>query len=727
MRLRVQSLRYSSGFIRRHIGLNLAVSALGAVASLLFGKAAGSEGANLVLLGAGTFCLLLLVLSPTLMSTLAVIEDFMRLSRVDTALLGGLTWHPDISISGLDLPVVLTEGDQNQTVAVTLQYKPLVTSYRGSLAGIAELWSEPPLLDFPAEEFLLSPDEPEQRVEFGLNSKAFGNAALGEMLKRSRGTIPEDGRLTCELGLRIETPWEVRTVHGTPERRKVELSLGTIGVQLIDARRWVERMASDRYLTVLPNDLAFNPVLTTSDAPGLGTNVVVATQSWHAAIQRNEPEAQFLLLVAARLLALQVATDPDPVIEDETDGSHEPLGGAPAAAGAAAGADPDAGALADKARAAQRADLDTDGLRIELRRRTAEALEEIRRAGIARRASEWGSGATQTYRVMIQDLGEASGLEDDAVLALTLLGFGDRTTGGQGRHVLIADKRAEGGPARNESSLHLDANVFGPHLISRIVDQRRQRPNFANCIAVTLPAGADPSVAGGFGQEPPTVEEIRNLLSDLAAVLQSSQVVTSGFYVQPQPVTKHFWLDLVLCSSVLEAAGLTEQVQRAALGTAHAVSVVKRSAGLSIVNCCAPDGQTSDHRFAPLRLLPSQSWRDVPIWPGRYRTATHKWDIDVPPEARGDSVIISALSNDYQAFGQLIDVLTKDGRPISFVPFFGPIDPPDQSWGGLFTSASLTALPLLVWDRGRSMYIPSTSVKRYAALWTILERHERGS
>ncbi|MDQ6946905.1 MAG: hypothetical protein M3256_11705 [Actinomycetota bacterium] len=668
---------------------------------------AGADAGQTALLFGGTFFLVFVVVGPALLSTLSVIEDFMRLSRVDTALLGGgITWHPDLSITGIQLPARLIEGDRYQRIVVRMQYKPLVTTYRGAISGFAELRMDPPLLPFVKFPFILKPDCPESKMVFELDSTPFRSAALGQLLAEQR--LPATGEILCRLSLDIETPWELRTVPGNADKRRVTLELGTVKALMFNAERWAVRMANDGYLTILPNGLGFNPVLTSLSSPDVATNVVIASRRWYK--ERAQHEAAFLLEIAARLLALQIVTEPDPEIVHPDDDEEAP-------------AQDTAEALPDQQRARQQAicaDLAVPNLLAALSQQTEQAVEEMRTDGVARAASETLRGARQTYVVCTQDLGDAQAERSDNAMPLTLIGLcGDAP----GRHVLLSD------------DLRSPTEATESWPLTRLIDQRSaraiangQRPyeNFPSSLKVP------PVAMGTDGQTDPTgsapswttltVDGLYALLESIESVLRAAHVVTRGFYIQPQPVTQSHWLDLTATSNAISKNGLQQSARDAMLATLHMLKVASKATDITVYNCCTEASNTSDHRLAALRDIPAdcQGVRVVPV----VYDSTGRWGgIEEPT---GDSFVVSALSNDHEAFSALLDLVARHDRPTTFVPFFGPIEPTEASMGGLVASNTVHVLPLFVWDAGKSEYRSSMRSDHYRGMWTILRRHEGG-
>lgn len=707
------------GILKRRIAFDTTVAVFSAATTASFSKVAGASTVQAGYLFGGTFFLVGLLIAPALLSTLVVIEDFMRLSRVDTALLGGISWHPDLSITGLQLPSTIKEGDQNQRLVVTIQYKPLVTLYQGAISGTATLKLEPLLLEPIDMPFRLIPDEEESRIVFKLEPGPFRAEAIGQLIEEQQ--LPSSGQISCRLTLEIESPWELRTVRGAPNKRKVTLHLGSIKAELFNTGKWADRMARDGYLTVLPNGLAFNPVLTSSRSPDVATNVVIASRHWHQKYLEGETEAKFLLLIAARLLALQIATEPDPEIHNAIPNQSDP---AADDLNLKTNVSPDDTPPSDhqleetnEKGAALLADLEVLELRTCLATQASIALNEMRKADVARSASEALRGTKQTYVVETQHLVDDQLPGPTHAVPLSLLGLTDRV----GKHVLLS---AEPHPAVDDASDPWPLErAITPASASKIAAEQRPKDNFPNLLNVKPgpePADTDHPNLPFSWQTPSNVDGIDSLLGSIESVLQAAHVVTSGFYIQPQPVRQTHWLDLDATSHALAVHGLEASIRELVLATVRSLMNASRAKTSTIYNCCSAGGASSDHRLRALRDLSAAgpkervvhvTYQDNARWTGL-------------TEPIGDSFVISALSNDYTAFSSLLDYVARHKQPTVFVPLFGPIEPTHAAIGGLLTSRGVHVLPLFVWDNGESRYRASTRTEDYRGMWTILRRHE---
>lgn len=740
--------RFSHGILRRRLVEAIAVATVSGAATALVAVYAGSDGESAAALAIGVAMLVLLVIAPALLMTLDVVSDFVRLSSVDAALLGGLEWHPDLSVVGIEMPPIVTEGDPFQRVAITLEYKPLVTSYRGTLRGEARLVASPAVVSFardepdvPADDFSfeLSPDAPRQTITFCVEREPAALACLAGA--ETQRALASDGAVSSRLQLDITSDWDLRTVPGTPVSRTANLRLGLLHLHLLARAEWVDRMIRAGFITVLPNGLAFNPVITSDRAYGIGTNVVIAGRRWNDALARNEPEARLLLQVAARLLALQVVSEPDPDIleyrEDEAlpdppaalSQGHPGPNTAPAPPEAARPAAPNSVAHAIAA------DVDCEPLRKQLAIATRDAFSEMRRSGEFTAPVPTTDHRPHSYEVRVQDTGRSTSRLERGTPELSLIGLAEEA---DSRHLLVATSPT---PRHNVTlppvrSLDDVIDQTGAELIAY-----EQIPEyFPACRSIqesdSLAAGTavgspgdtshDESAGATAGSSaaatPPSsamgCDEIDAALEEIHAVFVRSHVVTTGFYIQPQPVIKHHWLDLRACSESIHASGLSDLVRSVVTSAVAAVARTHRSSGIRVYNCCAPGGDTSDHRFAPLREL-SDTDDVVGV---RYEASTRRW-LGVT-DGDGDAFVISALSNDQRAFGDLLNSVARRDRPATFVPFFGPIEPTAETLAGLAGSATVHVLPLLVWDASSSTYVPSTRAPRYQGLWTVLRRHE---
>ncbi|HEX8771323.1 MAG TPA: hypothetical protein VF711_11205, partial [Acidimicrobiales bacterium] len=119
---------------------------LAGIAAIAVGALTAASGDVILLISVIVLALTQIVLVPVLLSPAATLADFLRVASLDARLLAGINWHPELTLTLVEIPDVLYEGRSGQRIRVCLQYKALAIEHRGDIDGEVELIFDPPVI-----------------------------------------------------------------------------------------------------------------------------------------------------------------------------------------------------------------------------------------------------------------------------------------------------------------------------------------------------------------------------------------------------------------------------------------------------------------------------------------------------------------------------------------------------------------------------------------------------
>jgi hypothetical protein len=706
---------------KRGLATGLATGVLLAVVTLCITVATGNNPSISTLVVVTVIAVLalgLVGLLPPTISLLYLVDDILMLLRIDIGQLSSdPQWHPDLTISHLQLPGVVEEAGEGYDVRVGLQYKELLAQSSHIVTGTAELTLDPPLLRIKAQPFTLSSSRvspgPLAHLNFQLPADPFDARQLYHSFDFK---ALESHTVECNLRLTIRPDWPIRI---SPEaKRAITIDLGVIHLRPIGIKSWFSRMVQNEYITLLPNNLTFNPVVIAPNHADTGTNIVIASKRWLDEFVSVDREAALLLQVASRMLAEGLALLPEP-------SRYVNLTNESALLDEACGPEESPSNLFKM--------LNVEDLISPLRNEAVSLAAKLRSDLILdteqSRLRDAYPAARRPCRFLIQDMATAASDNDNASYnTVALIAFEDlpRT-----RCVLTLGPTEE--PFEREQAVPL-ASVMSSELAtvlsirsgleeaSQGISIVNRGPSVEDPVSTPEPQAPassqqsvnPPELADGSRQ--PSVDRIESRLERLAALINSSMAIMHGVYVQPDSSLDNYWIDLDLASDIIEARGLSDALYEVLEDLMLLLGRFHRRNTERLVNCCAPDTSLADFRFRPLVGWRSQ---DCNISTQSAIYSNGHWNLN---EWGGDSVIISALSNNWSAFDALMRNLSGKLDIVTFVPVFGAIASRRLDNFESGHSAPGMTLPLLVWDISANGFIPGPASRRFTHVWAGLRR-----
>jgi hypothetical protein len=711
------------------------ISAASIAAALLIKEETNSLVVAIVfIMAVGTAIILPAVLAP-----FALVSDLLRLSLLDASLMGDLPWHPDLTLMSVELPDRIREGQENRSATIKLRYKPFVTAYRGEIQGTARLIMDPPLFEFDAVDFILSPAKQTCVMSFGIPKSAFDPCAWATA---ASDTIGEgDTLIKCEFYLEITSQWELR-LFDDPAERRVRLGIGALTAEAVGAKKWIERAINLQILTTLASDVNFNPV-TYSPDQAVATNLAFRTARWLDRLKVNEPNYQLQFDVAARLLAREICLAGGSIRPPEAIpaaiGQHHPAGKTPSKAdeSRADSHQAIADAYASERNPPEMIQRLEDEVKNVLSQLTPVRTLLLEHAGLDH------SPPNETYRLQVQDLGgdtDEQPSETNLRLA-SILGFqalparlclySVAAGGGNNRYANRAvpiEDVLDGAQAKllqfesAQSAFPKSADV-PPGGRPDPPEDDADEASYSSQPVLAGPSQARedqpknsdpdrfPKSAGDSGDP---LKEIRSALDSLVFMVRQSRAVVRGFYVRASREIDSHWVDLDRLSHWIRDENESARVGQIVETAIQLLSRATASTQYTIVNCCQSDTDMSDRRFMPLIGWTSENVRTV-------AAVRHNGSWSVP-DIVGDAYIISALSNDWKGYDQLAHDVGHRGGVVVHIPILGTMKPRlTFNYDGP-GAVGYQVLPLLVWNSTDERYTSSERSRIFSYVWSSAAR-----
>ena len=274
------------------------------IASIAVGLLVNASADTLLLVAVVIFAVTAVTLVPIVVAPAQILSDFLRIASIDAGLLSGIAWHPDLTLSRVEIPDTFREGQTGQTIRVDLLYKPLLSSQRGPIDGSVLLVFDPPLLEVASSSFELSPQDQIVHLSFPVPESPFNAGVLAAHFDWDDVRRPN---IKCDIKLRITSRWDLR-LFDDPSDREVCIDVGSTQAEPIGIAEWTRRLIANQYLCVIPNDQNFNPVVPSLSDRFLGTNLAIDSHRWMQALDEKDLNAELLLTVAARMLSTELQT-----------------------------------------------------------------------------------------------------------------------------------------------------------------------------------------------------------------------------------------------------------------------------------------------------------------------------------------------------------------------------------------------------------------------------------
>jgi hypothetical protein len=661
-------------------------AAIAGIASIAVGLLVTTSADTLLLIAVVIFALTAVVLVPIVVAPAQILSEFLRIASIDAGLLSGIEWHPDLTLSRVDIPDVVHEGRTGQLIHISLRYKPLMSSQRGPIDGLLMLECDPPLFDIAPQPFELSAKRQDAQFEFEVPDSPFSSGVLAQTFDWEE---TESRSAECTIRLRVSSRWDLR-LFDDPSDREVCMDVGLTRVEPIGIVDWAARMIANHYLCIIPNDQNFNPVIPAFGDRLLGTNLALDSRRWLSALKDGDGNAELLLKVAARMLSQKMASIRPVVYVDEVD----------------LGSGADLKSFGDN--------LMRDINPAELVKKLQEECDKCASVGPI---VDMPMKSQQKVRLTIQDLSGFTETTEQGIITLSLFGFGRPK-----EHMCLLRVCSESTP-QNQINDGVDlARIVGTEQFelmywlgsdrdfaqsrgSGLLPSAGNLPNAVEANHVELLAALAAQCSSGL---------VGQALEMIAASVKRSAAVTRGLYVQPTPSLDRQWINLSRLSESLEEDGLVPLVKEVFGAVIKMLAKAYRSEAFTVYNVCNNETVTADRRFKPLHNLsaPGFSAIDSPF-------DGQQWTVEEP---EGDSFVISAVSNDWKTYERLGRDASRRGRTVVFLPLFGPMQAVNHKWHDEGKAIDWMVLPLLAWNRDAGSFLPSIDSDRYRSSWTLLDR-----
>ena len=440
---------------------------------------------------------------------------------------------------------------------------------------------------------------------------------------------------------------------------------------------WLSAMIDCGYITLVPNDLAINPVITDPGDPDLGTNVTFDSKAWSTALADGRTDAYQLLVQAARLLVAALPSDIAPtVFVPWTEGQlGQPAG--------------------------PHESLPFEINYQPLLRQLAEACNMV---AAERTRSRAPSADPRRVTVLLQDVGPVRTRPQH--IRAALLGFE--------RSSINVQSLSPG--SSSEAFRALLRKKANERVLGAARSKSFARLKTGRRTSTTARHGAGGHTAIGSDTAPnAALSDVVVAAARLADGLRASGAVLEGVFVQPTPAVDDRWINIERLSSYLREKNLLGDVHLTLTWVTNALMKHNRSSAMVVYNTCDRQTHTADKRFdgldgwSPARATVRSAWFG------------EKWTFTKAKPA-ADVCIVSCVSNNWGTYQQLALALGAPDRRVGFVSLLGPTQPVAHAFLEDGESADLQFLPILVWNPDLKVFQPGPNTTRFGSSWTTLAR-----